>query len=71
MYTKRIVMGGKELRKIRERLKLTQAEFAELVGVTSNTLARWERDEMAMREPTARLIKRIYATEKNRGKGTR
>jgi transcriptional regulator with XRE-family HTH domain len=64
-------MVGRELRAIRQRLKLTQAEFAELVGVTSNTVARWERDEIAMREPTARLIQTIYATEKKRGKGTR
>ena len=65
---KRIVMVGKELRAMRARLKLTQVEFAELVGVAANTVARWERNEMVMREPAARLIQRIYATEKKRGK---
>jgi transcriptional regulator with XRE-family HTH domain len=50
---KRIVMVGKELRAIRARLRLTQVELAELVGVASNTVARWERDEMAMRERRA------------------
>jgi len=64
-------MDGKALKTIRERLKLTQVQFAELVGVTSNTVARWERDEMAMREPTARWIRSIYTAEKKRGKGTR
>ena len=64
-------MVGRELRAIRQRLKLTQAEFAELVGVTSNTIARWERDEMSIREPTVRLIHNIYASEKKRGKGKR
>jgi DNA-binding transcriptional regulator YiaG len=64
-------MKGKELRAIRDRLKLTQVQFAELVGVTSNTVARWERDEVAMREPTARFIQSIYAAGKKRGKGTR
>jgi transcriptional regulator with XRE-family HTH domain len=64
-------MRGKELRAIRDRLRLTQVQFAELVGVTANTVARWERDEMAIREPTARLIQTIYAAENNRGKGTR
>jgi transcriptional regulator with XRE-family HTH domain len=64
-------MKGKELRGIRERLKLTQVEFAERVGVTSNTVARWERDEMGIREPIARLIQRIAASEKAAGKGKR
>lgn len=65
------MMKGKELQAIRQRLKLTQAQFAELVGVASNTVARWERGEMEMREPTARLIQSIYAAKKKRGKGRR
>ena len=68
---KRIVMRGKELRAIRGRLKLTQAEFAELVGVSANTMARWERDEMTMRERKARLIQSIDAAHKKRKKRTR
>ena len=68
---KRIVMVGKELRAIRARLRLTQVELAEVVGVTSNTVARWERDEMAMRERRARLIQGIYAAKKKRGKAAR
>ena len=64
-------MQGKELKAIRQRMKLTQEQFAELVGVTANTVARWERDEMVMREPTARLIQGIYATQNKRGKGRR
>jgi len=68
---KRIVMVGKELRAIRARLRLTQVELAELVGVASNTVARWERDEMAMRERKARLIQGIYAAGKKRGKEKR
>lgn len=65
---KRIVMVGKELRAIRARLRLTQVELAELVGVASNTVARWERGEMAMRERRARLIQGIYAAKKKRAK---
>jgi len=68
---KRIVMVGKELRAIRARLRLTQVELAELVGVASNTVARWERDEMAMRERRARLIQGLYAAEKKRAKRAR
>ena len=68
---KRIVMNGKELRTIRRRLKLTQVEFAELVGVTSNTVARWERGEMTMRKRAEKLIQNIATAAKKRGKGTR
>jgi transcriptional regulator with XRE-family HTH domain len=49
-------MKGKTLRTIRKRLVLTQVELAKQLGVTSNTLARWERDELPIREPMARLI---------------
>lgn len=33
--------------------------FAELVGVQRNTVARWERGELTIGEPAARLIKII------------
>jgi DNA-binding transcriptional regulator YiaG len=50
-------MKGDELRRIRDRLGWTQTEMAEALGVTRNTVARWERDEVSIREPMARLIK--------------
>lgn len=49
-------MTGKDLRKHRKQLDLTQAGLAERLGVTANTVARWERDEIPIREPMARLI---------------
>ena len=49
-------MDGKQLRRIRQRLKHTQASFAALIGTTANTVARWERGERTITEPTARLI---------------
>lgn len=58
-YTSRIVMTGQELHAIRQKLALTQAALAEAIGVTSNTVARWERDEMVISEPAARLIGKI------------
>jgi len=49
-------MTGNELRRIRESLGLRQVDMADAVGVTGNTVARWERGEMAIRETVARLI---------------
>jgi len=60
-------MRGKELKAIRARLKLTQRELAEQIGVTPNTVARWERDEITIREPMARLIQSVYAAERKKG----
>ena len=49
-------MNGLQLRKIRTVLGLTQSQFAERVGVHKNTVARWERDELRMRESAIRLV---------------
>jgi len=57
-------MKGRELRRIRQRLGWTQAQMAKEAGVASNTVARWERDEMQISEPVARLIKIIAAGTK-------
>ena len=48
-------MTGDQLRRIRRRLRLTQAQLAESIGVTPTTLARWERDEVGISEVAARL----------------
>ena len=53
---------GKELRGIRKRLGLTQVALAERLAVTSTTVARWERDEVPIREPMARLIRLLANT---------
>lgn len=50
-------MKGEELRRIRKRLALTQAQMAERLGVTPNTVARQERNEVRITEPMARLIR--------------
>jgi transcriptional regulator with XRE-family HTH domain len=56
-------MTGKEIRALRQKLGWTQAALAEALGVTSNTVARWERDEMAISEPTVRLLYKIAAEQ--------
>jgi transcriptional regulator with XRE-family HTH domain len=44
-------MKGVELRKLRIRLRLTQAGLAAKLGVNANTVARWERGEVTPGHP--------------------
>src|SRR5579885_129646 len=61
-------MTGKEIRALRRRLGWTQVALADAVGVSSNTVARWERGEMGISEPAARLLKRIASEQRVRAK---
>jgi len=61
-------MTRKKLSEIRDQLQWTQAQLGEAVGVTGNTVARWERGEMKISEPVARLILRIHAEQKAKPK---
>ena len=54
-----LVMDGSELRGLRQRLEVSQAKLAALVGVHTNTLARYERDEITIPEPVARLVRML------------
>lgn len=49
-------MTGAQLRRIRQRLGLTQVTMAQRIGVAPNSVARWERGEMKITEPVARLV---------------
>jgi transcriptional regulator with XRE-family HTH domain len=49
------MVTGEQLRRIRERLGLTQAQFAPRLGVTANSLARLERGERRISETLALL----------------
>jgi DNA-binding transcriptional regulator YiaG len=50
-------MTRKEVRDAREKLGLTQAEFAERVGVARNTVVRWEAGTVAIGSTAAILIR--------------
>lgn len=50
-------MKGEELRSVRDTFGWTQERMADEIGVTANTIARWERDEIEIYEPAARLIR--------------
>src|SRR5262245_42888928 len=60
-------MTGDELRTIREEFGWTQDRMADEVGVTANTIARWERDEIEIYEPAARLITILAQSRKKGG----
>src|ERR1044071_4362186 len=59
-------MKGSLLRKIRQQLDWTQAQLAYRLGGTTNTVARWERDEMAISEPSAKLIRSLAVVKTQR-----
>ena len=50
-------MTGTEIKDLRKALGYTQAKLAEEVGVTANTVARYERDELKPSPPVLKLLK--------------
>jgi putative transcriptional regulator len=57
--SRRIVIGASGVRTIRERTKLSQSEFAGLIGVSVKTLQNWEQDRRRPAGPAAVLLKII------------
>ena len=50
-------MTGAQIRELRKRLGYTQAKLAEEVGVTPNTIARYEREELRPSPPVLKLFR--------------
>ena len=62
-------MNGKELKRQRLTLKMTQRELAEALDLNKNTVARAERDEIPIPRVTDLAIKFLLVVEsKKRGK---
>jgi len=53
-----------DIRSIRKRLGLTQAAFGERLGLTQNTVARWERGETGISETASRPIDNIGGADR-------
>ena len=54
--SRRIVIGASGVRAIRERTDLSQAQFANLIGVSVKTLQNWEQDRRRPTGPAAALL---------------
>lgn len=64
-------MTGKELKRARESLDMTQAELAEALELHKNTVARAERDELPILKTTELAVKYLLVMEsKKKGKKT-
>jgi len=64
MRARELQIGGR-IRRIREALRLSQAEFAEQLGITRQRLASYEEGRVAIRYDLAlRLCRRFIVSEK-------
>lgn len=59
-------MQGKELRRLRGLLKMTQRELAEALDLDKNTVARAERDEIPIQRVTELAVRYLLLVEKQR-----
>ena len=55
-------MSGAELRRIRQRLGLTQTQLAEQLGTTERTVSRWEQGHVGIGESVARLTQFVASS---------
>ncbi len=62
-------MSGAEVRRARERLKMTQAELAGALGIQRNSVARMEIGNRPVMRTTELAIKYLLLTMKKRRGG--
>jgi DNA-binding transcriptional regulator YiaG len=56
----RKVLSGKEIRFIRVQMGHTQRELADSLGLTSQTVARWEKDQVPIPGAADRLLRILF-----------
>lgn len=59
-------MTGAQIKELRKLLGYTQAKLAEELGVTSNTVARYERDEFKPSSPVQKILMMLQGHMTNR-----
>ena len=55
-------MNGQELRALRERLELTQAEIAPMLGITMDAVSMMERGKINMKRSVEMLALQLDST---------
>ena len=56
-------MKAETVKKLRERLELTQAELADEIGYTQPTVCRWETGELIIPARAAKLLGYLQAAK--------
>ncbi len=57
--SRRFVVNASSVKAIRERTRLSQSEFASVIGVSVKTLQNWEQDRRRPTGPAAALLQII------------
>lgn len=57
--SRRFVVNASSVKAIRERTRLSQSEFASVIGVSIKTLQNWEQDRRRPTGPAAALLQII------------
>ena len=52
-------MSGKELKRLRVKMGITQVDLGKRLGVATNSVARWEQGTRIISIPMARFIRLI------------
>ncbi len=60
-------MTPKDIKRLRERLGMTQEQFAERLGVARETVARWEIGANAPRGLSLKALKELAAKARKAG----
>jgi putative zinc finger/helix-turn-helix YgiT family protein len=54
------IHSGRELQLVRKAAGLKATELAEILGVTAETVSRWERDKIEVPRATAYIVAELY-----------
>ncbi len=60
LVTSKKALNPKEIRFLRHEMDLTQAELGDLLRVTDQTVARWEKSECPIPGPAELLVRVLY-----------
>jgi DNA-binding transcriptional regulator YiaG len=60
LVTEKKVLSGKELRFLRKEMDLTQTELGQLVGLSDQQVARWEKDRYEIPSAADYLLRFFY-----------